>query len=429
MEAPSSPDLAPYPFPDDRSTEGLWLDSPASSQTRSSQLHRLAQNRIRSQLTRPESSINNPFIHASTFAASQEVRSADSQSLPPLPPLEWNGAHDDALLSSTLLRQVSGSYLARVPIRVHVTDELQYLPLFYDRHHSTNIKPSSARTNSPAPSSTSSALLGINASGTRLGSSLHQAIELSSAATLVSIASSSPTRGISKNNGNVPPSSSNVQSSDATSVHSSDSNSSIGSPKLPVKDSVDANSSSVSPTSPVKIPTGSTSRNWSLRAELHNTQAHFYLGPLSPDRVLSLLASTSISKHARSALTGTPGGYLKYLHFLGMSSTPSSRHRPGKSAATPESQGVATREVREWWQCRACHVDLHNPPDQISNLGAHLYGTKKPPRPGCLELRAKDPVECIPPPERDASGNIIRICPGRPISAARAPKRARTEKR
>ncbi|CAD6933451.1 unnamed protein product [Tilletia controversa] len=185
------------------------------------------------------------------------------------------------------------------------------------------------------------------------------------------------------------------------------------------------------PTTTTPAPPNNTP-DWTMRTELHNTEAHFYRGPLPPARVLELLASPETSKNARSALTGTPGGYLKYLHFLGPSTTPVSRRRPGKTKTLASNTGAENTSSgsgstdpspaprREWWQCRACHTDLHTPPDQISNLGSHLYGTAKPLRPGCLDLRADHPAEAIPPPLRDAEGKIVRIRPDKPVPATRA---------
>ncbi|KAE8222258.1 hypothetical protein CF319_g4511 [Tilletia indica] len=163
-------------------------------------------------------------------------------------------------------------------------------------------------------------------------------------------------------------------------------------------------------------------REWSLKEELDNTPAHFYRGPLLSSEVLSHLSSPSISKNARMALTGKVGGYLQYFHFFGYSSATSSGGRPGKAKADILGSSAASISTKEKWQCRACHGFFTIPPDQVSNLGAHLYGTKKPHREGCLNLRANDPAEAIVPPPRDSSGAIVRVRPDKPTSASRAPR-------
>ncbi|KAE8218111.1 hypothetical protein CF319_g7947 [Tilletia indica] len=163
-------------------------------------------------------------------------------------------------------------------------------------------------------------------------------------------------------------------------------------------------------------------RDWSLKEELDNTPAHFYRGPLPPAQVLSHLSSPSISKNARLALTGKVGGYLQYFHFVGYSSASSFNTGSGKAKAVILGTSVASSITKERWQCRACHGFFTIPPDQVSNLGAHLYGTKKPWRVGCLDLRANDPAEAIVPPPRDGSGAIVRVRPDKPTSASRAPR-------
>ncbi|KAL9938791.1 hypothetical protein V8E36_002510 [Tilletia maclaganii] len=93
-----------------------------------------------------------------------------------------------------------------------------------------------------------------------------------------------------------------------------------------------------------------TSSMWTLRPELQNTEAQYYLGPLQPVTVLELLLCTPVNTHARTALTGTPGGYLKYFHFLGPATLPSSRRRPakrrkiGSTASTSGDTIPASRE-------------------------------------------------------------------------------------
>ncbi|KAL9938569.1 hypothetical protein V8E36_002288, partial [Tilletia maclaganii] len=165
-----------------------------------------------------------------------------------------------------------------------------------------------------------------------------------------------------------------------------------------------------------------------------STAAHAYRGPLSAQSVLSLLNSPELSVQARSALTGTIGGFLGYYHFIGMNSTPPSRRRPRKP---PQGQGAVassrtevdvsegSAQLREEWRCRACQINMHVPPGQISNLGAHLYGTERPPRPGCLELRASNPAEFIPEVLRDEKGGVIRIRSDKPVAAKRNAKSSR----
>ncbi|KAE8190960.1 hypothetical protein CF328_g5826 [Tilletia controversa] len=184
-------------------------------------------------------------------------------------------------------------------------------------------------------------------------------------------------------------------------------------------------------------PRSTEPHHWVYRRALINTPAHFYLGPLEPSRVLDLLSSSELSKHAKLGLTGTGGGYLKYFHFLGHSTVPSLRQRPKKPPTSPTTTTGATSttiatisaqpsipaattatEEREGWQCRLCHGDFHVPPNHVTNLGAHLYGTSK--SRGCLELREANPAEPVPPPTRDAQGKIIRIRPDTPTPAARA---------
>ncbi|KAE8218287.1 hypothetical protein CF319_g7809 [Tilletia indica] len=166
-------------------------------------------------------------------------------------------------------------------------------------------------------------------------------------------------------------------------------------------------------------PSSHTS-DWPLKKELSGTQAHFYRGPLPASEVLSLLRSSSISKNGRQSLTGTRVGYLAFWHFIGPSDVPS----PQSRASTSKKAGVA----REAWRCKVCHHELHVPCNQISNLGTHLYGVQSKAKEGaqsktqrgCLELRAHDPAETIPVPERDAKGDIIRLGAG--SSAPRSKK-------
>ncbi|KAK0527011.1 hypothetical protein OC834_004588 [Tilletia horrida] len=134
------------------------------------------------------------------------------------------------------------------------------------------------------------------------------------------------------------------------------------------------------------------------------------------------------AKSARLALKGSTGGYLQYFHYLGLSTTPPARRRVPNSGRRPTSSGPAPpiaspstspsdSTAREWWQCRLCHADLHIVRGQISNLGTHLYGTKRTVRSGCLEARANHPAEPIPPILRDESGGIVRLRPDAPLPA------------
>ncbi|KAE8213135.1 hypothetical protein CF327_g3302 [Tilletia walkeri] len=171
------------------------------------------------------------------------------------------------------------------------------------------------------------------------------------------------------------------------------------------------------------------STDWSLKDALRGTAAQFYRGPLSPNEVLSLL-KTTISKNGRLGLTGARAGYLAYFHFLGPDKVPEGRNRDnraGRPKASSASSSSAKDLARETWQCRVCHTHLHVPRDQISNLGTHLYGIKSRPQRGCLEVRGYDPVEAIPPPERDSTGNIIRLQAGKPLTVRAKPRKVSDE--
>ncbi|CAD6980927.1 unnamed protein product [Tilletia controversa] len=201
-----------------------------------------------------------------------------------------------------------------------------------------------------------------------------------------------------------------------------------------------------SPTRPFSpAPRSTEPHHWVYRRALTNTPAHFYLGPLEPSRALDLLSSPELSKHARLGLTGTGGGYLKYYHFFGHSTIPTLRQRLKKPTISSTTTTVETStpiatisvqpstpvaitgtERRERWQCRCCHGDFHVPPNHVTNLGAHLYGTSK--SRGCLELREANPAEPVLPPARDAQGKIIRIRPDTPTPAARALRGPRKKK-
>ncbi|CAD6896823.1 unnamed protein product [Tilletia controversa] len=177
--------------------------------------------------------------------------------------------------------------------------------------------------------------------------------------------------------------------------------------RSPATGVVQTSFSTLTPAPPSQTP---EPHQWAFRPALANTKGHFYLGPLEPTQVLALLSSAGLSKHAELALTGTVGGYLKYYHFRGHSQTPSSRRRAEK---TPSA------EEQEWWQCRLCHGDFHIRPNHVTNLGAHLYGTAR--SRGCLDLRADNPAEWIPPPARDPSGKIVRIRPDTPTPQHQPP--------
>ncbi|KAE8222858.1 hypothetical protein CF319_g4017 [Tilletia indica] len=171
------------------------------------------------------------------------------------------------------------------------------------------------------------------------------------------------------------------------------------------------------------------STDWALKDALRGTAAQFYRGPLSPNEVLSLL-KTTISKNGRLGLTGARAGYLAYFHFLGPDKVPEGRNRDnraGRPKASSASSSSAKDLARETWQCRVCHTHLHVPRDQISNLGTHLYGIKSRPQRGCLEVRGYDPVEAIPPPERDSTGNIIRLQAGKPLTVRAKPRKVSDE--
>ncbi|KAL9937803.1 hypothetical protein V8E36_003348 [Tilletia maclaganii] len=237
------------------------------------------------------------------------------------------------------------------------------------------------------------------------------------------------------------------------------------------------------PTLAVGMGQASSQSSWTLRDELRNTPAHFYLGPLPGAEVLRLLGTVSISAHARTALTGTTSGYLKYFHFEGVGPIPSSRQRPSKrrrtlatntstsnptaaalptsSLGTPVASGStewvpvtppaaessgppadegsgsasfaedtalggvlallqAAESTRERWRCRLCHRYLHVPASSVANLGAHLFGSRKLSKAGCLDMRADSPSEPVPPPARDASGSLIRIGPDSAVPSSRS---------
>ncbi|KAL9936627.1 hypothetical protein V8E36_004695 [Tilletia maclaganii] len=208
-------------------------------------------------------------------------------------------------------------------------------------------------------------------------------------------------------------------------------------------------------------PTPSVIATWPARPELSGTPAQAYRGPLRASDVLNLLAVPDLRQNARLALTGTPGGYLKYFHFLGIRSTPPARKRrrlavaqapveiPALtiSAASP-SQGVtetadstaaeanssgdgkaaddaAPGAAMEWWRCRACHTELHVKPGKATHLGTHLYGSEAPQRRGCLELRRHSPAEAIPPVDLDSAGRVVRIRPDKPLPSVRAARTRR----
>ncbi|KAL9931328.1 hypothetical protein V8E36_009838, partial [Tilletia maclaganii] len=138
---------------------------------------------------------------------------------------------------------------------------------------------------------------------------------------------------------------------------------------------------------------------WPLRDELKDTAALHYRGPLSAAEFKAAL-QLDLSDNARRALTGSHIGYLQYFHFLGHADQQTAMRRG------PKRQAVSDLTA-EKWQCRLCHTCLHVAPRHPSNLGAHLFGSDK--RAGCLYDRRLSPVEDVPPPERDATGKLIRL--------------------
>ncbi|KAL9934598.1 hypothetical protein V8E36_006373 [Tilletia maclaganii] len=138
---------------------------------------------------------------------------------------------------------------------------------------------------------------------------------------------------------------------------------------------------------------------WPLRDELKDTAALHYRGPLSAAEVKAAL-QLDLSDNARRALTGSHIGYLQYFHFLGHADQQTAMRRG------PKRQAVSDLTA-EKWQCRLCHTCLHVAPRHPSNLGAHLFGGSR--RFGCLDDRRSDPIEDVPPPERHANGDLVRL--------------------
>ncbi|KAL9932961.1 hypothetical protein V8E36_008216, partial [Tilletia maclaganii] len=138
---------------------------------------------------------------------------------------------------------------------------------------------------------------------------------------------------------------------------------------------------------------------WPLKDELKDTAALHYRGPLSATEVKAAL-QLNLSDNARRALTGSHIGYLQYFHFLGHADQQTAMRRG------PKRQAVSDLTA-ERWQCRLCHTCLHVAPRHPSNLGAHLFGGSR--RSGCLDDRRSDPVEDVPPPDRDANGGLVRL--------------------
>ncbi|KAK0558245.1 hypothetical protein OC844_005307 [Tilletia horrida] len=166
------------------------------------------------------------------------------------------------------------------------------------------------------------------------------------------------------------------------------------------------------------VPSPSPQSPWALRNELRGTRAQNYCGPLSAAEVIHLL-TTPISAHGLQALTAQcRAGYLKYWHFLGGTEVPENRRR-GKN---PSSSGTTHTTVgSEEWLCRCCHTALRVPVGKVSNLGVHLYGSRRKPI-GCLEERASSPAEPIPAPLRDTNGRLIRLMASKDLAASKAPK-------
>ncbi|KAL9931513.1 hypothetical protein V8E36_009678, partial [Tilletia maclaganii] len=180
---------------------------------------------------------------------------------------------------------------------------------------------------------------------------------------------------------------------------------------------------------------------WPARPELSGTPAQAYRGPLRASDVLNLLAVPDLRQNARLALTGTPGGYLKYFHFLGIRSTPPARKRRRLAGVTDTAESTAAEAnssgdgkaaddaapgvAMEWWRCRACHTELHVKPGKATHLGTHLYGSEAPQRRGCLELRRHSPAEAIPPVDLDSAGRVVRIRPDKPLPSVRAARTRR----
>ncbi|KAL9933566.1 hypothetical protein V8E36_007742 [Tilletia maclaganii] len=196
-------------------------------------------------------------------------------------------------------------------------------------------------------------------------------------------------------------------------------------------------------TAAAAAPTANATTGWPLNPLLQGTQAHHYRGPLSAQQVMECLAS-DISLNARRALTGQHAGYLKFFHYLGRfppsdlsvtrkraaharvrvaasaqtssstaaSPSASSSTGAGASASTPAVDPSALtpvpgeRDLQERWRCRVCAVDLQVPPEKVSNLGSHLFGTSA--RQGCVNIRGDTPAEPIPDLDRDENGKIVR---------------------
>ncbi|KAE8242476.1 hypothetical protein A4X13_0g7141 [Tilletia indica] len=124
---------------------------------------------------------------------------------------------------------------------------------------------------------------------------------------------------------------------------------------------------------------------WPLNPSLRGGDAHYYRGPLSASEVLSLLKQ-ELKPPAYRALTGSHANYMRCFHFRGFSPPDPARRRP----AAKDSQD----KMSEQWQCRVCHGFLHVPRGQVSNLGAHLFGSVK--RTGCLKKNGGSPCEPLP---------------------------------
>ncbi|KAE8224884.1 hypothetical protein CF319_g2268 [Tilletia indica] len=165
------------------------------------------------------------------------------------------------------------------------------------------------------------------------------------------------------------------------------------------------------------IDSNSMTEPWPLKDALKGTQAQFYRGPLSAQRVMSLLGS-KLSKNGRISLTGTRAGYLAYFHFLGPVAIPTAQNVAPPPASSSKVKCKTVNGAREIWRCKVCHSEFQVPQEQVSNLGIHLYGAKSRPQRGCLDIRGSSPAEAIPAPARDAAGKLVRISAGKPTMRA-----------
>ncbi|KAE8218781.1 hypothetical protein CF319_g7406 [Tilletia indica] len=380
-------DLSSSP-PDDSWREYL-LSQPAASQPPSSQPQHLAVNRIRLQLEAEAASSgsNNlsasetdPFRAETAFASSQGSRGRELDPLPQA--LTWEQEQPQgSRLSST---QRTSHHPTPFHTRAGESEPDEISAVLGMNHTPATRSGRSIESNPDGPSPSTDARAGV-APGHR------RPDELQSAATLAALAHTPQPEGSSS------------RTLDRTSSQTPSKRTGLTSASASIQ--------------------SRPRREWAYRDELANTPAQYYLGPLTASQVLSHLSSPTITQNARLALTGTHAGYLQYFHYLGLSSTPPARRRSASRDADGmdhSAEAPPTPPVKEWWQCRLCHVDFHVPPLKISNLGAHLYGSPNPLRRGCLDLRQSNPAEAIPAPLRDRLGAIIRIRPDKDIPASRA---------